>query len=384
MRSQHYFRAAIELHGYLARRHWTGYGLVGPDPGIRLNYRVGRFLKSYLGRHSWNDDYYYLQAQGYWTLANWRLFDCTGDERYRELAVRDSIGMLACQRDDGAWPYPNVEWQGRVATAEGTWGSIGLLESYRQTGETQFLSGALRWHRFLHEVIGFQRRGGTLAVNYFADRHGARIPNNAGFVLRFLAELSAATRQDGYRQPCTGLLAFMRSAQLESGELPYAVEGAECGEARPHFQCYQYNAFQCLDLARYYELTCDTSAVDLLRRVLSFLATGIAADGHGHYDCRNTRRAVVYHAAAAGAAFADATRLGIASYGGLASRALDYVLGMQRSDGGFSFSQREHAVLRDRGSYPRYLAMILYHLLLASLAGRSDEGWIGAARTGEP
>ncbi len=39
-------QAAISLHRYMVGRHWTGHALVGPDPGIRFNYRIGRFVKS--------------------------------------------------------------------------------------------------------------------------------------------------------------------------------------------------------------------------------------------------------------------------------------------------------------------------------------------------
>ena len=48
-----------------------------------------------------------------------------------------------------------------------------------------------------------------------------------------------------------------------------------------------------------------------------------------------------------------------------ARRAYEFLLPLQKSDGGFPYSQREHYVLRDQRSYPRYLAMILYHLLHA-------------------
>src|SRR5438874_8832537 len=61
--------AAVKLHGYLVANHWSGDRLIGPDPGIRLNYRIGRFIKGYLHRLAWKDDVYFLQAQGYWLLA---------------------------------------------------------------------------------------------------------------------------------------------------------------------------------------------------------------------------------------------------------------------------------------------------------------------------
>src|SRR5688572_25796960 len=118
--------AALALHGLLLNRYWHGGGLVGPDCGIRFNYRVGRFVKSYLRALPWRDSLYYLQTQAYWTLANWRLSELMNDERLQRVAVASARGMLARQRADGAWDYPNPEWHGRVANAEGSWAAIGL------------------------------------------------------------------------------------------------------------------------------------------------------------------------------------------------------------------------------------------------------------------
>lgn len=359
--SDQQLRGAISLHRYLVARHWTGDALMGPDPGIRFNYRIGRFIKSYLRQVRWGDDYYYLQGQGYWTLGNWRLFDLLGEETYRDIAVRCSASMLAAQRADGAWNYPNPEWRGRVATVEGTWGSIGLLETYRRTGDASCLTGALRWHRFLIETIRFQRVGDTLAANYFAHGPGARVPANSSIVLRFLAELAEVTGKHAYLEPAGGLLRFFRSTQLASGEFPYAVEGA-VELRRVHFQCYQYNAFLCLDLIRYYELTRDTDSLALVPRLLGFLATGVAPDGHAFYACGNAHRTVTYHAAAVAAALSAGSALGITAYD-LADRAYAYVIGRQRQDGGFPYSNGDYRLLSDQRSYPRYLAMILLHLL---------------------
>jgi glycosyltransferase involved in cell wall biosynthesis len=373
-------RAAISLHRYMVARHWTGHALIGPDPGIRFNYRIGRFVKSYLRQVRWNDDYYYLQGQGYWTLSNWRLFDLLREETYREIAVRCSASILTAQRPDGAWEYPNPEWRGRIATVEGTWASIGLLETYRRTGEASFLTGGLRWHRFLVETIGFQRIGDTLAANYFAHRTGTRVPANSAIVLRFLAELADVTREQAYLEQAGGLLRFFRSTQRASGEFPYAVEGTR-ELRRVHFQCYQYNAFLCLELSRYYELTRNPDFLQPVPRLLDFLATGVAPDGHAFYACGNAHRAVTYHAAAVAAALSAGARLGIGAYD-LADRAYAYVLGRQRPDGGFPYSQRDYRLLSDQRSYPRYLAMILLHLLshrapAGSPAWETRQGIIG-------
>lgn len=358
------FCAALKLHRYLVAKHWDGQALIGPDPGIRFNYRFGRFIKSYLRGLPWDDDYYYLQAQGYWVLDNWALFAHTGEETYHEIALRCAEYMLAQQRDDGAWDYPNREWKGRIATAEGTWGSLGLLATYRQTTDPKFLTGALRWHRFMVETIGFQQIGDELAVNYFANQGEVRVPNNSAIVLRFLAELADVTGDKAYLQPCAGLLTFMQRVQQATGEFPYTVEGAAGGKHRLHFQCYQYNAFQCLDLMRYHEVTGDTAPLPLIARVLSFLREGLAEDGHAFYECGNRYRQVAYHTAVVAAAFAKASQLGIDGYNDLANRAYSYLLGCQQPDGGVSYSRGDYRLLRDRRSYPRYLAMILFHLLL--------------------
>ena len=353
------FDAAIRLHKYMVARHWSGDKLVGPDPGIRFNYRIGRFIKSYLSDIDWRDTYCYLQCQGYWTLGNWRLFDLLGAKMYRDFAVACSASMLEAQRADGAWDYPNPEWRGRVATVEGTWASIGLLETYRRTGDTSFLEGAVQWHRFLVDTIRFQRIGDTLAANYFAQCTGdVRVPANSSIVLRFLAELADVTRDRKYAEQTPGLLRFFQSTQMATGEFPYAV--SESANRRDHFQCYQYNAFLCLDLIRYYELTGDINALALVRKVLSFLSGGVAPNGHAFYACGNRHRAVTYHAAALGAALRAGGKLGSPE---MSDRAFAYVMARQRSDGGFPYSERDYAMLSDRRSYPRYLAMILLHLL---------------------
>src|SRR5713226_7813815 len=103
------FDAALKLDRYLRTEHWNGRGLVGPDVGIRFNSRFGRFIKGYLPGVHWHDEYYYLQAQGYWILANWCLHRLTGDAEYRDIAVRCSEYAVTCQRDDGGWDYPNPE-----------------------------------------------------------------------------------------------------------------------------------------------------------------------------------------------------------------------------------------------------------------------------------
>ena len=356
-------RAALRLEDYLVSSHWNGRALIGPDQGIRLNYRIGRFLKSYLSQVRWKDSYCYVQAQGYWILDNWQLYSITGDGRYRDFAVRCSEFLLSQQQKDGSWLYPNPEWPGRIATAEGTWGCLGLLESYRQTGDQRVLEGILKWHRFVEEEIGFQAFGQELAVNYFHAKKGPRVPNNSAILLRFLAELADVTANVSYRERCAGLLRFLSAAQKPTGEFPYTVSGIEGGKIWPHFQCFQYNAFLCLDLMRYFDLTGDKTVLPLIRKLLPFLRAGVAEDGHSCFDCGNSHRTVAYHTAVLAQALARASDFEILGYDTRAKRAYDYLLAVERPDGGFDFSRGDYYFFRDGRSYPRNLAMILYHLL---------------------
>ena len=358
-----YIEAAINLYQYIVAKHWNGQALIGPDPGIRFNYRIGRFIKSYLRHVHWKDSYYYLQAQGYWALSNWALFVRTNKTAYRDVALCCSDYMLSQQRDDGAWDYPNPEWKGRVATNEGTWGALGLLESYRHSTDQTFLKGALDWHKYLIGVTGFQAAGDELAINYFAGLGNSRVPNNSITVLRFFAELTSLTRDKSFMKPSVGLLNFIRRVQKPTGEFPYAVKSTGREQTKSHFQCYQYNAFECLNLIRYYEITGDEIVLAIITKLLGFLSQGLAEAGYAFYDCHNRYRTVTYHTAVLGAAFSKAAQLGLTGYNDLAAQARACVLRLQRPDGGFIHSQRDYHLLADQRSYPRYLTTILYHLL---------------------
>jgi hypothetical protein len=355
--------AVERLHRLLADRHCRGDGLVGPDPGIRLNYRVGRFVKSYLRGVPWRDDLYYVQAQAYWTLANWRLSDLTGDDDARDLAIACARGVLVRQRADGGWDYPNPEWRGRVANAEGSWAAIGLAETYRHTGDRAFADGALRWHRFLDKEVGYVAADGGLAVNYFAGRTGPPVPNNSAFVLRLLAELADALHDERLLAPAPALIGFLGAAQRPSGELPYQI-GVDGGAVRPHFQCPQYNAFQCLDLIRYRTLTADDHVTPIIERLLDFLRGAVEPDGEIPYACDRRFPRVTYHKSVTAAALKEGARLGADGCDEAADRIIRALLPLQRQDGGFPHSFRDYGVLSDRRSYPRALAMILDHLLV--------------------
>lgn len=325
--------AAHQLHGYLVAAHWTPDGvLAGPDPGIRFNARVGRFAKSYSRRLPWTDDLVYLQAQGYWILDNWLLHDATSQDRYEQLAVRTSESVLGLQHDDGHWAYPNPEWSGRVATVEGCFAALGLLESYARTGRTEFLDGATRWHSYLRGAIGFrsQPRAGMLAVNYFAHSpgNGGGVPNNSTLFLWTAARLAEVTGDQDFLREAPDMLRWLEHVQQPDGELP-VLEG----------------------LAAY--------------------LTGGLVGGTARYDCTHLKPEVAYYATAVARALSQAHGLGMADGSAEVAAAYRRTLAHQEADGSFAFhSRNNYRFLTDRRSYPRYLSMMLHHLLLEGLGPR--------------
>ncbi len=361
--------AIRRLHSYLVGEHWNGRALEGPDSGIRFNARIGRFVKSYLGFLPWPDRYIYMQAQAYWILSNWFMRDMLDDARYEEYALSCADYVLAAQRPEGYWEYPNPEWKGRIATVEGNYAAVGLLESYCRTRREPLLESAKKWYHFLMREVGFQGGDGMLAINYFSNVRGGMVPNNTASLLRFLAELADATNDAQYLARSDGMVTWLNHVQLETGELPYSVNNLQ-GDGRIHFLCYQYNAFEFINLARYCQLSGDQRILPVLEKLAAFLATAIAESGAARYDCHQARPEVLYYTSALAAALTQATRMGIGDFGALADRAYAYVLAHQRSDGGMDFFSRgNYGLLVDRRSYPRNLAMILNHLLLR-MSGR--------------
>ncbi len=359
--------AALKIHDAMLTRFADDGAIIGPDPGVRFNYRIWRFLKGYTPWIAWRDGLYYLQCQGYWVMANWLLAQSDHD-RYAEIAVAATDQIIKRQRADGAWDYPNPEWKGRVATVEGTFASFALLETYRRTRNVKYLDAALRWHQYFNEQIGFQIYQGTTAVNYFAGRHSNPVPNNSSLILRYLANLAQATGDRAYAEKCPPVVDFLLKFQQPSGELPYVVD--EPGMF--HFQCFQYHSFIYLDTWNYYRMTGDERVVKILQGVLRFLEGALAPSGYGYYQCDQRYRTVNYHTAAIATALHTSHRIGLSveqvtDYRRRAQPAFDYLLNQQLTDGSFPHSRGDYHVICDHRRYPRYLAMMLYHLL--SVAG---------------
>lgn len=361
--------AAVGLHRHIVSKHWNGRAVAGPDPGIRYNARIGRFIKSYLDFLPWSDTLTYVQAQKYWIMSNWLLAEAgmPDSQQCQDVAVACSDYLLSSQQPGGHWEYPNPEWKGRIATVEGNYGAMALLESYQRTGDDRYLGGARKWYEYAVEEIGFQDRDGLLAINYFRKRGNVMVPNVSASALRTFAMLARAARDDRYLEHCGSMVAWLNNVQLASGELPYLVLGplSQLKEPRLHFLCYQYNAFELLNLATYFQLTGDSRIVPVLENLAEFVSEGVSGSGACWYDCHHQKPEVLYYGMAAGAALSQATELGFGDYRDAVGRAYQRVVGQQRSDGSTAFySRRNYGLLSDRRSYPRYLSMILYHLLL--------------------
>jgi hypothetical protein len=169
------------------------------------------------------------------------------------------------------------------------------------------------------------------------------------------------------------MIEFLNRVQLETGELPYvAADSQEPG--RTHFLCFQYNAFQFLDLARYFALTQDKNVWNMLSKLARFLRSGITPTGAARFDCHHQRPEVPYYTAAVAAALHRALELGILDVAAEAERASRRVLSrIHPSRGVAFFSSGDYGLLTDRRSYPRNLAMILFHLALIHRAKQGDD-----------
>ena len=357
------FKAAERLHGYLSGLHLRPSGLVGPDPGSRFNDRTGRLVKSYLPSLGRRERGSHLEAQAYWILANWRLFDLTGSRVYWQGALTASRGVIEQQRHDGSWLDSDLEPKGRVVTDEGCWAALALLETYRRTGAERALDSAIRWQRYLKMLSVYQKAGQTLAVNYFPHRPSGRIPGHSVTLARLSCELAHATGQNGFLEDVDALLDFVARAQQANGEIPYECDKLRLTASRLHRQCYQHNAFAALSLLRIRELDMVDGCEAVIDGIVRFLRKGIGRNGAVPYECTGPQRNVVYHAGVVAAALEQASAAGFGNYLSDAATAYRYVLGLQQPSGGLPHSSGDFGFLQDRRSYPRYQVMILYHLL---------------------
>jgi hypothetical protein len=370
-----------QLHAFLLRRHYARGLLHGPDPGVRFNWRLWRFAKSALDFIPWRDDYVFTQTQGNWVLGNWLLFDATGNDRYREIALETTEATLALQNTEGYWPYPLPERRHLIAALESIWGSTVLLATHSRDARPELLQSAIRAYDFLIARIGFQKHDPGEAINYF-DKPRGKVPNNSVIAVWFFLRLWRASNEERFLEHVAPLLEFISAVQLPSGEIPYITD-SPLERARDHYLCFQYNAHQFLHLCRAERLHPGLGALPILRKLFQFLRRGVRPNGSCANDCTSLDSGgpeVNYYTAALGAALHHGFRLGLDTTDEPAQRCLERVLARQRADGSFGFSTGDYGVFRDERSYPRQQAAILFHLLTACDLG---DGFSGSAATGE-
>jgi hypothetical protein len=378
--NQELIRAAERLHAHLLKRHYSQ-GLVhGPDAGVRFHLRLGRFFKAGLDFFPWNDDYVFMQSQGYWILSNWMFHESTGEPKYRALALESTEATLRLQQPEGFWLYPLPERKHLVATVEGNWGAIGLLATYVREPRKEFLQAAVRWYDYLVGRIGFQPHKPGKAINYF-DKPRGKIPNNSVEAVWLFLRLWKASGDVRFVEHVDAMLDFLAHTQLPTGELPYIVDGPY-EKGRTHYLCYQYNAFQFLKLAWAGALRSDSWTHRILSALAGFLAQGVTQTGASAADCLHKKPETDYFTAVLAAALQEAQELPIADCRlpmldhrqsscvnrqaearELSKRCYTRVLERQRPDGSFAYTTGDYGFLRDGRSYPRPQVMTLFHLL---------------------
>jgi hypothetical protein len=353
--------AAQRLHAHLLKHHYAQ-GLVhGPDAGVRFQLRLWRFCKAGLAFVPWKDDYVFMQSQGYWILSNWMLHEVTGETRYRALALESTETTLRLQQPEGFWLYPLPERKHLVATVEGIWGAIGLLATYTREPRKVFLQAAIRWYDYLVRRIDFQAHAPGKAINYF-DKPRGKIPNNSVAAVWLFLRLGKASGDARFIEHVDAMLNFLANTQLPTGELPYIVDGPH-EKGRPHYLCYQYNAFQFLMLAWAAALRADPQTRRILPALAGFLAKGVTKVGASAADCFHVAPETDYYTAVLAAALREAKGLGASEAGDLSDRCYARTLQRQRPDGSFAYTKGDYGFLRDGRSYPRPQVMTLFHLL---------------------
>lgn len=364
-------KAALRLYNHLASNHIRDDGaIVGPDPGVSLNLRATRFIKYYLRALPWRDRLYYLQAQAYWVWNNIELSKLIGDEDCVETALRCAEVVASRQTGEGWWHYPQAEWKNRVATVEGCFASISLLMAFEQSKDQRLLDAAVRWYDFMTDKIGFQNYDSdSKAINYFSNVGRGLVPNNSTLAVWMSSLLARAGGQEKYLEHCPAMMRFLARCQTSEGELPYVLE-SEYGPGKLHYLCFQYNAFQFIDIYEYYLISKDNQALQVMQGLAEFLSKGLTEQGDARHDCETDRPTMHYFTAAVSAALKCAGDVGLGDYAKVAARGYRRLLDVQKPNGSFDYSIGDYGFLSDGRSYPRNQGMILRHLLIGASGER--------------
>lgn len=357
---------SLKLYNFLLKSYWNGSYISGPDPGLMLNLRLTRFIKSYFPALNYkNNNHIFQQIQGYWIKNNWALYRLTNDSRYKEIAIACSDFVVASQRNDGSWQYPLNEWKSRVSTVEGTWASLGLLETYFYTQNPVYLKSALKWCQFLVSKTGFQRYKTSLTINYFNIPTARKVPNNTTLALFFFAELFKTTQDVSFLKYNDALISFLELCQEPDGELIYEVD-------KPHYLCYHYNSFEFMDLYYANQILKSDRINAILSKLAKYIASGVLSNGSVKYDCTQVYPEEIMFSAITGAALIKATKSNYGNFQKHIEHIFSYLLKNQRSDGSFILTLHDMpyikkplnwGVLSDKTMYPGPMCFILSSML---------------------
>ena len=122
------------------------------------------------------------------------------------------------------------------------------------------------------------------------------VPNNAASAIRVFAQTALAAKDERFLEYCPGMVKFLIQAQMDTGMLPYhlAEPGGPRSDDRIYFLCYNYNAFQFLNIMEYFHMTKDEEVLPVLDGLARFLTTGISARGAAWYDTHHEFPEVLY------------------------------------------------------------------------------------------
>jgi len=323
-----YLPAANRLHTYIVNTHWNGQAISGPDPVGKLNWRIIRFVRSYTRWLPWPNNLVYLQGQGYWIEANLFLAHLKKEDAFLEYIQKTARFMAGQQLESGVWAHaPILERRGFLSAIETIWACLGLTTAYKALENPHFLQAASNGYNGILNVIRLRpfENGDGASLNFFAHTR-YRVPNITTMFLRLTARLYQLTGKTLFLTHNDQLIRFLEQSQMPNGELQYSYNSI------PHFQCYQYNSFQFLDLTYYYQITQDERVRKILGKMATFLQSGVTQNGSCRYDCFTETPETNYWTAALAAALYKADQLELGAYAELSQRAYSRILSRQNKE----------------------------------------------------
>ncbi|MDC0527071.1 hypothetical protein OAO35_03900, partial [Euryarchaeota archaeon] len=302
--------------------------------------------------------------QGYWIINNWKFFELTSRIEYARKSLETSKKLASKQSVEGCWKitHGNKKWRGVVSTVDNTFAALGLLETYKVTKSEEFLKSAEAWANYLIQNVGFHKYDYGYSIKYFSGKPSPAVPNNNTLVLWFLAELSNVTRNIEYIRFNERIIDFLEKVQKETGELPYSVESSEV-VGKEHYICFQYNAFELIDLLNFYRISPVKKLDRIIIRLSKFLLQAFDEKGASKFDCSHSFPNIFYYTSKVISALLLSKKFGFIDNVPFINNSLNLLLSNQNIDGSFPYSTNEYMFFKDKRFYPKESNFILSALL---------------------